>query len=439
MAKYTQVYNFVNAIASAMTGGSMGVQSTKDLNAFGDYVLGNSQGNQKELWFGTLVDQIYKTILSNKKYSADKLGVYVDATEYGTILQELYVNPLTATTNATWSALNDGDTPQLVYIVKGSCRQKFYGKQLDGFEVDVTIPDKQLKTAFKDASTMSTFINGIYMELDNAMELRLDALIREAICVWILNRVHYQANPELVSQTIPKQLCIDLRREYNTFYGYTKGDDGYVETKEEYERNPQCLLFTGMRMKEVLSDMGDFNSLWSAPDVKSNGAEEHYIRQTDESELNIIFEESFIRNYEMRLQSDVYHKELLNLPNAKTIRYWQAPGDGKYSCRRNIRMTYETLYTADGSKKEYTFGSTGLDGVVAIAYDTTGIFCTHTDRRLTSQYDPRHELTALYNKADMAYNINVNKNGVVFFIGSAQGTVATGSDNTSIPTPTVVS
>ena len=442
MAKITQCYSFVNDIASQMTGGAMSVKNAKDLVAFGDYVLGNSTNNQKDLWFQTLVDQIYKTVLSNKKYNADKLGVYVDASEYGAILQELYVNPLTATTNTTWTITSDG-TRDLMYVVKGSCRQKFYGKQLDTFEVDVTVADKQLKSAFKSAESMTVFLNGIYMELDNAMELRLDALIRTAICTWICNRIMYQANPESVTKTIDKNLVIDLRREYNAFKGLVKGDTGFIETKEQFERNPECLRFACQRIKEVLSDMSDFNSLWSMPDVTALGAEEHFIRQLDPSEANIIMEESFVRNFEMNLQSDIYHKELTSLPNAHTIRYWQAPNDGKYSGKRRIAMQFESCYTADGGKDNFEFqdgsgNETYIDGVVAIAYDPTGIMCTHMDRRLNSQYSPKDEVTSLYNKADMAYAVNVNKNGVVFFVGDAIGATS-GHDATSIPTPVAVS
>ena len=115
------------------------------------------------------------------------------------------------------------------------------------------------------------------------------------------------------------------------------------------------------------------------------------------------------------LQSNVYHNEMLKLPEADFVPYWQAQGNG----------------TEAGSAGAYTFGNiTGINvktkntggnfvtptGILAGMFDHEALGVCNVDRRVTTNYNPKAEFFSNWYKFEAQYFNDHNEQFVVFYV-----------------------
>ena len=172
MATVKQIYDIVNSVAQMTLGESaVAVVDTASFISLGDAVL--SSATNLDLFTNALVDRIGKTVISQRKYNGGEGSLVKDEFTYGCILQKITVDMPEASENESWKIGDGGYTPRFAPIVKATVNQKLFNKQ-STFEIMLTIPDYQMRTAFTSETQMAVMIDAIFTAMDNKMEVALE-------------------------------------------------------------------------------------------------------------------------------------------------------------------------------------------------------------------------------------------------------------------------
>ena len=416
MPAINQVYAIVNELYSQATGRK--ANTTYDaagLVSIGEMVLNSS--TDKENFCGVLVDRINKLVISERPYTARNASMKMDPLEWGGIVQKLDVAPIEAKEAAHFNVPSGATTD--IDIVKPGLIQRFFSG-IDTFQLNIAIPDKQLETAFTSAEEMLKLFSAIYTKLSNAKEKALENLANTTRATGIAARLMYQADPESVRGlgATPKTLVVDLVTEYNTFFGLTVGDTGYLAGAADANRSPDFLRFCVQKINEYKAYFAEYGVLHNQPLVSALGVESSIDRHTPAEYLRLNVVANFISAYNSICQSDTFNDELTQLPLYEAVPYWQAPGVAHGDARK-IQLTANTNYTSDGSTKDYDFAQ---DGIIAVMsdYESMGVMLNKERRR--SVYDANHEVTCIYEKADKGYFFDPTENMVVFVVADSIAT-----------------
>ena len=101
----------------------------------------------------------------------------------------------------------------------------------------------------------------------------------------------------------------------------------------------------------------------------------------------------------------VTHKELVKLPNASVVPYWQGSGEN-YSFEDISKIN---IKDASGDTVEVT-------GILGVMFDHEALGVANLDRRVTTNYNPKAEFFTNWYKFDAGYFNAFDENFVVFFV-----------------------
>lgn len=385
-----QVSSIVNSVVNQMNGTTdVAATNLTDVVSLGKQILDDTK--LKDNFFNSLVDRIGRTIISNRTYAGVDPAIISDAFEFGAILQKIYVKPQEAEDSSVWG-LTDGGTVDPFVIKKPEIVQwLFDGKNT--WQVQVTIGEDQIKSAFTSAEAMAGFIDGIFQTLNNSLSLHLESIANMAYANFIGEKLadghgwtgstsgaHAAHNPAQV---------INLLTEYNTLTG---GNLTAAKAMTDLE----FLKYASQRINLIVKRLGKMSTLFNTADYQRHTPRE-YVRCTMLSD--------FASACQFYLQADTYHKELVELPNYREVQYWQ--GSGK---------EYEF---ADTSLVEITTSSgkvVNQSGVVCLLNDIEAIALTQTNHTSDSIWNPKGRYTNYFQNVDIRYMNDMTENGVVFLV-----------------------
>ena len=413
-ATANQVYSIVNELYAQATGRKANTSyDASGLVSIGSMVL--SSVVNKEAFTGVLVDRISKLVISERAYKSKNKSMKMDPIEFGAIIQKLDCERIPAAASATWSVSN-GSTSD-INVVKPALTQKFF-TGFNVWESDITIPDVQLKQAFTSAEEMLKLFNVIYQKLSNGREVELDNMVNATYCTAIANRLIYEKDPESVrtaTGTAKETLVVDLRSAYNTFYGLSSGDTGYLATAADANRSPEFLRFCAKTIGDYKKWFTEYGVQFNQPMIDANGNPHFFDRHTPNEFLRLSIVADFISQYNNVCQSDTFHNELTALPMYEEVNFWQAPGAGHSTCRK-VQCSVMTNYTTDGSEIKYTVAQ---DGIIAVMSDYESMGVTMNNERRKAKYDEYHEVTCVYDKAEKGYFFDPGENCVIFVVADS--------------------
>lgn len=375
-----QVYDIVNSVNKQMNGETaVTVTDLTGLIQMGQSIL--SSQTSKDNFLNTLVDRIGKTIISGRVYSANVLDIISHAFEFGAVLQKIYVEPRPAKKSPHWD-LAEGDSVDQYIIQKPTVKQKLFTGSVT-WEVQVTIPDMQLKSAFTSGEQMAVFIDAIFMALRNSMELQLEGMIESTYCNFIAERIHH------VKNNVNSLLAINLLTEYNT-------ETGGTLTVNDALKNLDFLKYATVKINLYLKRMGRMSVLFNA---------EGYKRFTKPESARVIMLADFASAVTSYLQADTFNNDLVALPLYSEVPYWQGSGtDYDFTSTSLVDVT-----TSDGHVVSQT-------GVICLIADVEALGITMDNRRSKSAYNESGEYTNFWEKADMGYFNDLSENGIVFLV-----------------------
>ena len=381
MATVTQVYTLVNNVAKMALGQeAISVCDVSSLVALGDTVL--SSDKNTDVFMNTLVDRIGRTVFSVRNYTASYPDVVKHPFEFGCIVQKIYVDLPESKVNNAWEIGKNEYVPTYAPVVKPTVKQKLFNG-ISTWEIDITIPDDILKTAFTNATAMAVMVQAIFTAIDNKMELDLENMVN-------LTRASFIARKIKGGKPCG---AINLLTEYNT-------ETNASLTVSSCLRNPDFLKWASMNISLWLNRMSRMSTLFN---------EEAYKRHTPKDDLVFTVLDNFASATSAFLESDTYHNELVKLPRYNTVPYWQGSG---------LDYDFESVSKIDVKLNATDETSTSYTGVIAVAYDYEALGVTLNNKRETTERNNKDEYTNYYKKANMGYFNDMSENGIVFYIAN---------------------
>lgn len=380
MANANQIHTILNALAKQMFGTTaIAVTDTSSMIALGNTVM--SSDTNKDAFFNVLVDRIGRTIYGMRRYEETDINVVKHAFDFGLILQKIYVALPQAEANNSWEIGKTDYEPKYAPVIKPDVKQKLFNS-LNTFEIDVTIPDNILKTAFLNEIAMGTFISSVFMAVENMLAVTAEGLVN-------LTRASFIARKMKAASTCG---AINLLTGYNTLFGTSlKAAKALTD--------PAFLKYASMQITLWTRRLKKMSTLFN---------EEGYQRHTPVEDLVLTVLDEFAAATASYLEADTYHRELVALPRYNSVPYWQASGtDFAFESTSKISVKLDATNTVTES------------GIIAVAYDYQALGATIDVKKSATQRNNKDEYTDYFNKVERGLFNDMSENGIVFYIQDA--------------------
>ncbi len=399
--KVEQIYNLVNNTTKNILGETAILkEDLSNVVDIGNAVFGS---NNVDNYVKSLVDHIGKVIFVNRPYSASVPSVLMDKWEFGSVLEKIQADIPEAKENKDWELTDGTDySPNVFY--KPSVSAKFFNSKVT-FEVDLSFTQKQVKESFSNAEQLNAFISMLYNSVEKSMSVKIDSLIMSTITN-AMGETLFNEFPSVKDgnySTVDGVKAVNLLKRYNTEYEQTL-------TVEKAIKDPNFLRYSSSVIRKYTERLTRLSRVFNIGKKA---------RFTPKDKMHIVFLSDFIINMETYLQSDVFHNELVKLPNGvETVPYWQGVklADGKEYDDLAIGNIH--LNIKDPSGKNTTGVEINIaNGIVlGCMFDNDALGVSNLERRVTTNYNPKAEFYNNFYKFESSYFNDLDENFVMFFI-----------------------
>ncbi len=383
MPQIKQVSDFINSIAKQAYGdGAVTATDLTGLIAMGNSVL--SSATNTDAFLNVLIDRVGRVIISMRAYNGDRADIVMNTFDYGCVMQKITVQPMDAVDAPQWD-LTTGTSIDQYVVTKPIVKQKLF-TGITAWEIDITIPDFQLRTAFTSYEQMAAFIDAIYMAINNSLELQLEQYSEMAIANYIGEKIYAQTQ----TATQNGLHVIHLLQKFNS-------ETGENLTATQALRNADFYKYASRQINLFVMRMSRMSRLFNL---------ENYARFTPRDDLRITMLADFVTGADSYLSADTFHNDLVALPLYREIPYWQGSGQ-EYGFAETSLID---ITTSDGHNVKQ-------DGVVCLLNDREAIGMTLDNRRVrSSPPNGRGEYTNYFYKSDIQYYNDMSENGLVFTV-----------------------
>lgn len=371
-----QIYSLVNDITSEVVGTSATLLQ-EDLSNVVDVGKELFSATDVDNYVKTLVNRIGKTVFVNRKYSGRVPSVVMDSWEFGSVLQKISADLPEATENESWE-LQNGQSYDPNVFYKPSVSAKFFNSKVT-FEIPLSFTERQVKESFNNANELNAFLSMLYNSVEKSMTVKTDALVMRTI-------------NNMIAHTFNANKAINLLSEYNTITGESLTADKAIVSAD-------FLRFASMQIALYADRIGTMSTLFNI------GGKERFTAKED---LHIVLLSEFAQGAKTYLESDTFNKELVALPTAETVPYWQGSGDD-FSFEKTSAIN--TQINDGGTKKAVV-----LSGILGVMFDRDALGVSNLDRRVTTNYNPKAEFFTNWYKFDCGYYNDLNENFILFYI-----------------------
>lgn len=379
-----QVYDFVNKAVQQAIGATAIIQEDlANVVEIGDAIF---NANALDKYIDALINHIGRCVFVTRPYKGVLANLQMDAWEFGSVLEKVTMKMPKAEENESWE-LTDGAVYEENQFYQPKVTAKFYNK-MTTFEVPISITEKQVKQSFSNATQLNSFVSMIFNAIENSMTMKTEELSRRA-----LNNIIAETMYDFYGSG--SQTGSSGTRAVNLLYLYNQIAPTPI-TKDDALYDENFLKFASYRMSLYIDRLKSMSVLFNV------GGEERF---TPRDLLHVVFLTNFAKASDMYLQSDTFHKELVELPNYESIPYFQGTGtDYEFDNVSKINVK-----TASGNTIE-------INGVVGVMFDHNAVAINNFNKRTTSKWNAKAEFTNYWNKQDARYFNDLNENCVVFFI-----------------------
>lgn len=382
----SQIYQIMNSITQEIVGETAVVN--EDLSNIVDVGTQIFGATNVDNYVRTLVDHIGKVIFVNRAYSGSVPSVLRDGWEYGSVLEKIQAEIPDASENETWE-LTNGQSYDPNVFYKPTVSAKFFNSKVT-FEIDMSFTEKQVKESFSNAQQLNGFLSMLYNAVDKSMTIKIDGLVKRTINAMTAETLYsaYNGGTRTGSSTA---------RAVNLLYLYNETFEPSTPlTADKALTTPEFLRFASYVMATYIDYLKEASTVF-------NGGGK--LRFTAKDVLNVVMLSQFANASKMYLQSDTYWKELVALPNADTIAFWQGSGtDYEFDSVSKIDVKTPAGHTVAQA------------GILAVMFDRDALGVCNTDRRVTTNYNPKGEFFNNFYKFDCSYFNDEDENFVVFFV-----------------------
>lgn len=355
---YAQIYSMMNTVAAEMFGSS--AITVKDTSSF--FSLGERIADMAEVgrdkFLGVIADKVGRTVYRNLDVTTDFPGLMVEAYQFGAMLEKIDVQPFAAV-ESNWVNVGEvGFTPSLYNVNKPNVTAKYF-KDSATFQFNVTIPDKLFASAFRSEGDMDRLISYIMNSFETSMTLYVSYLNRTVVNAAIAEKIEGGNN------------VINLVDMYNTAYNL-EGDDAI--DAETALITPQFLRFAGKVIRDYIKYIAE-------PSVLYNDA--GMVRATQRDNMHVLMATAFVSAYETNFVSDVFNKELVEMPYYYEYKFLSGPSNTAPDAENTTTIKVQTK---SGATVEASY-------VIGVLADRQAIFTGYFDRFSAADRNNRDRYT----------------------------------------------
>lgn len=400
MSVINQIYSIVNdAVTDALGTQSLHSIETTDFVSMGKAL---AEGNLYERWYGSLVNRLTGTIFAVREYEPSSRSILRDEDAFGAFKQKVHYNIATAVSNPAQAIPTIAGNPEVRTYTQASpynvnttlqIKALVFGTQ-GTWSIEVVRPIEQIMTAFTNAAEMAAFIDGLYVYIENSLKLELEAIERAA------------ANTGIAS-VIKSGRARNLLSEYNATV-----DSGDAETVDTCLTSEKFLKFASKAINDTLGYMSQMSTLFN------NGSMPKFTPR-DRAVVEMLH--SFASASEMYLQSDTFHRELVELPNFNDIPFWQSSGAAfAFGDVSKVKVQHDDFIT-DATDSSDT-GTVEQSGIICFIHDIDAVAAFFGYRRTWEEVNNRSNVVVHGEQARKGYAVDPNENMMVFYIADASPT-----------------
>ena len=365
-----QIYTIINSVVNQGLGSTaLTTVDEQGLISLGKEVLSSATNTNN--FINTLVDLIGRDIISGRKYTSKFSGIYRSNFDYGLFLRKITVEMPDAEADQSVD-LNDGNSVDMYKIKKPKADQKIFGTKTP-WQIMITIQRKHLKNAFHSESEMETFINSVYLQVQNKIELIMDDMGRNCI------------NNYMAEVSDKDTRAINLLTLFNT-------KSGKKLTSANCLFDAQFLRFCTAQINLISKKMTDMSVLYNDGTLKRHTPKEYqrlYVLDDFEETLN------------SEMLSGAFHDGYVKLPGYDTVSYWQ-------SAQKPNEI--DITRASDGGNKK-------VSGIVACLFDIEALGTYREDEwSSTTPFNSAGGYWNTYWHFEKAWFNDLSENFVMFYI-----------------------
>ena len=386
-----QVYQLANDVTTELLGKSDLVQ--EDLSNVVDLGKELFDNTSYDKFTKSLVDHIGKVRFVDRTYEGTSNTLIRNDWEYGAVLEKITGRTLPeAVENESWE-LTDGASYDQNIFKKPDVSSKFYNKRTT-FEVDLSVADKQVKSAFSSANQLNNFFTMLSNDVDKSLTVKIDELGNRTINNLILQTI----NAEFPNVNNNNYSGMTGVKAVNLLYLYNQTfSKSLTPTLAFFDADFN--KFASLYILRYVDRMKKMSSLFNVGELP---------RFTPKRLQHLILHTDFASASDIYLQSDTYHNELTKLPEHETTPYWQGSGTAyDFSSTGTVKATIEV----GANTKAIT-----ASGIIGVLFDHEAAGLNQIERRVSSHRNDKAEFTNFFYKEDCGYFNDLNENAVVFYI-----------------------
>lgn len=381
----SQIFEIVND-ALKQTDGKLPLLQ-EDLSNIID--VGNSifNSNSFDNYVKKLVDRIGKVVFVIRPYSGLAPSIYMDSVIWGSVTQKISSAVPEAVENESYELVN-GATYDPNQVNLPDVYVKFFSKYVT-FEVDRTITEKQLRSAFTGVAELDGFISMIFNEISKAFTIAIDNLIMRTINSAIADTLYKDYNSGTEFTGASHTRAVNLLYLYNQRYSTTL-------TAAQAVTTPEFVRFASYYMALYSDRLSRVSTLFNVGETQ---------KFTPKEEQHFILLSEFARSADVFLQSDVYHNELTAITKYEVVPYWQGSGaDYAFDSTSAINVISGSGNTVTAS------------GILGVMFDRYALGVTNIEQWVNTQYNAKADFINYFYKYKAGYFNDLNENFVVFFV-----------------------
>lgn len=390
--KVEQIYSLMNNVTGEILGKTELLK--EDLSNVVD--VGTEIFNSADVdnYVKSLVNHIGKVVFVNRPYSGNVPSVIMDSWEFGSVLEKIQADIPQAVENDSWD-LTNGESYDTNVFYKPSVSAKFFNKKVT-FEVAMSFTELQVKESFSNANQLNGFLSMLYNSVEKSMTVKIDSLVMRTINNMIGETIYhdlYSDSDKVVKYTNTGVKAVNLLKMFNDKFTKTL-------TPSQAITDSEFLKFASYTMQLYVDRLSKMSTLFNV------GGKERF---TPNEMLKIVLLSEFKASAISYLQADTYNDELVALPNAETVPYWQGSGlDYGFNDTSKINVAL--------AKDKTKVREIETSGIIGVMFDRDSLGVTNLDRRVTTNYNAKAEFYNNYYKFDSGYFNDLNENFIVFFM-----------------------
>lgn len=396
--KVTQAYEIINKLQKQV----FGTEEVSPITGEQDIIdLGNKLDNLDVLdtFMKQLINHIGKVIFDVRVYAGQAPSVYMDGTEYGSIVEKVRCEVPTARKNSSWDLKPNYDFNDSKYYC-ADVKAKYFN-EMDTWEVPMSFAYLQVKQSFGSAAQLTAFFTMIENKIEMAITINNENLVMATI-------------RNFMAATIHTSFSSDLSGDYS-------GHSSVKAVNLLHEAKEAKIVAESMTAEQALKDLGFLKyaafRIATYSDYLTRASKMFNIggttKFTPREMQRMVLLSDFARAADTFLQSDTFHNEFTRLPKADHVSFWQGSGsDYSFGSLSDIHMNIKNpLNVNDGTIEEVV-----VSGVLGCLFDREALGVTNMNRRVRTKEVPEAEFYTNFYKVDARYFNDYDENFVVFFV-----------------------